>query len=1086
MIELVRYRSEQTGIILYQLLSRVIKRRSIIATMMGGTVILLLFMHLYLLDFSSALPLDLNKPYFHHEKKMNSWDTVKQERSWLDHLINSKANKEMFANVQFSNGAFYDIDHSIVGTGDYPQFNQYQRQPYVSNGYIGARIPKLGQGFTYDLLSMGGNEEELSNGWPLFNKRYSGAFLAGFFNLQQKAIGSNFPELSEKGYDSFISAIPQWTSLQVIANKEGKVFTLDPSLLSTSVGEITNYNQNLSLANGVVTTKFIWLDTFEIKYETIAHKSQINLGIVNLEIVNLDKTSEYEITILDVIDFNSAQRCQLSGLGHDSRGIYMTFQPSEVNYVDGAIYSSLQVDGGIIDKSSTNDTTIQHISYILKSSKSINVSKYVGIASTDLDPKSFKTRNDVLQYAKNVVNDNYNIQVQQLIKTHKEAWNDQSNALPSITFGGNSLLTMTARASIYHLAANTRPDAQGLTAAVGVGGLSSDSYAGMVFWDSDLWMMNGILPFMPSHARSFVNYRVHTHAQAIENVPGGFGGAAYPWTSGRFGNCTATGPCIDYEYHINMAVAQSAWHIYLSGAGDESYLENVVFPLVNDAATFFAEYLVKYNETLGKYTTHNLTDPDEYANHVDNGAYTNAGVSAVMRWALLIYSHLGREAPALFSKIAGNMYLATADSEDQITLEFSGMDSSVAVKQADVIMMTYPLENELLTVEQAYKNMEYYSLKQVSYGPAMTFPIFSIVASKLAKLGCASQSYLTKSVFPFLRGPFAQFSEQNDDNFVINGGTHPAFPFLTGHGGFIQAILQGITGLRYEHAVEDGKLIRILRVDPTAIPCLGGDFTLEGIKYHNHSLTLSIKDDTCTISNDGPVEASAPEFIRIKIGDRNSKKGSYVLRKDSKLVFDVYHTENAYKTSLSECQLASFTNITEGVLGDNTISINDGDNTTRWQAGSNLSTAKILVDLLEYKNVSTIFANWGDKPPKSWKISSFKNNFELKSTIDFLSHVDFGNELYKRYEFNNPEQIIYSQDEVFNTIVLEEVSISAPFNKEENSLVQVPRRHNTTEFIFAETELTRFLLVEATGIHDVEPTDNFLMGGAKFYELVVS
>ena len=206
-------------------------------------------------------------------------------------------------------------------------------------------------------------------------------------------------------------------------------------------------------------------------------------------------------------------------------------------------------------------------------------------------------------------------------------------------------------------------------------------------------------------------------------------------------------------------------------------MESVAYPIINDAASFLAEYVVHYNDTLGKYTTKNLTDPDEFANHVDNGAYTNTGIVLVMRWAQTAGSILGKQVPKIYHDIETAMFLPTAENTQNITLEYSGMNSSVGIKQADVIMMTYPLENELIDQDQAYINMEFYSMKQVGYGPAMTFPIFSIVASNLAFTGCASQSYLHKAIQPFLRGPFAQFAEQNNDDYLTNGGTHPAFPF---------------------------------------------------------------------------------------------------------------------------------------------------------------------------------------------------------------------------------------------------------------------------------------------------------------------
>ena len=105
----------------------------------------------------------------------------------LEQLVNSPENKQIFSQLKFSDQAFYDPHDNVVGTTEFPVFNQYQRQPYVANGYIGSRIPNLGQGFTYDQLtnSLTANDDDLLNGWPLFNKRYSGAFVAGFYDLQK-------------------------------------------------------------------------------------------------------------------------------------------------------------------------------------------------------------------------------------------------------------------------------------------------------------------------------------------------------------------------------------------------------------------------------------------------------------------------------------------------------------------------------------------------------------------------------------------------------------------------------------------------------------------------------------------------------------------------------------------------------------------------------------------------------------------------------------------------------------------------------------------------------------------------------------
>lgn len=88
----------------------------------------------------------------------------------------------------------------------------------------------------------------------------------------------------------------------------------------------------------------------------------------------------------------------------------------------------------------------------------------------------------------------------------------------------------------------------------------------------------------------------------------------------------------------------------------------------------------------------------------------------------------------------------------------------------------------------------------------MTYSIFSIDASTLSVAGCASYTYLLAASQPYSRAPFYQsvfvcltsslgffltwsafrFSEQTSDIYASNGGTNPAFTFLTGHGGFLQ------------------------------------------------------------------------------------------------------------------------------------------------------------------------------------------------------------------------------------------------------------------------------------------------------------
>lgn len=1000
-------------------------------------------------------------------------------RAELVKLQQSAANKQTFASLQHSSGAFYDLVNHVVGTVEFTPHHQYQRQPYVANGYLGSRIPNVGHGFTFDTLVPGASLEDLSNGWPVFNPRYAGAFVAGFFDSQEKTNGSNFPWLLQYGGESIISAVPQWTSL--VLSVDGH--QLDPQ---QSLWPISNYHQNLSLCNGVVSTRYTYLDTLDVQYDVLAHRAEPHLGVVTLTVTNSGAEST-AVNVSDILDFDSAQRCDLHSADIDNDGIYLLYKPVGVQDVYAATYSHLDVDaacplewtssagwkstqpGPWSAPGSGSGSASHSVQFTLAPGETVRVTKYVGVVTSDIDTARYTLFDTVLERAREVaLGRNYS----ETVESHNAAWASILNSSLDLVFPDDSLLTLASRASIFHLAANSRADAVGSTSAISVVGLSSDSYGGMVFWDTDLWIHGGMLPFTPEHARSVVNYRMFTRAQALDNIHSPlankpFKGAAYPWTSGRYGNCTSTGPCFDYEYHINTAVSMAAWQVYLSGAADDAYLESVVYPLVYDAAEFLASY-VDANATLGKFTTRNLTDPDEYANHVNNAAYTNAAISLTAKWAIAISQHLGHAVNQSVQDVVGNVYLPLSEDDPNIVLEYSGMSSDIEVKQADVVMLTFPLENELINLEQAQANLAYYSMKQLKRGPAMTFPIFSAVANTVLALGCAGASYLQKAVQPYLRGPFAQFSEQSFDSYDDNGGTHPAFPFMTAHGGLLQAVLHGILGFRYDFRVVDGKIERFLRVNPIYTPTLPQGVFFDGIRYMNQTLTLNLTLEGLVVSNNGPVE-NATE-IDIVIVDNS---GNYTIAAGEDVVIPLRHLDSLFPNSLTECGLSTFAGITEGAVGDVLDMMNDGDNSTYWQA-LNSSTAKILVDLKEPTKLTRGFINWGDRPALSLLVLVL-NSEEYTLVLEVLANVDFGNGLYHDYDYAStgaPKK----QADVFTQIYSGDIDALAVDHFEAEKVV-VPQQHNTTSFNVSQEEL-RFVLVEFDGVHDD------LNIGAKVYECV--
>lgn len=162
-----------------------------------------------------------------------------------------ESSKKLYELLSDFNTAYYDDENMILGSNLFSK-NTYSRQPYVANGYIGSRIPNIGFGYALDTLNFYTDAPgALNNGWPLRNHRFAGAFVSDFYCLQPKLNSTNFPELDDVGYSTVISSIPQWTNLQFSLVNDSKWF--NPQ--NVTLDDVTNYSQNLSMKDGIVTTE---------------------------------------------------------------------------------------------------------------------------------------------------------------------------------------------------------------------------------------------------------------------------------------------------------------------------------------------------------------------------------------------------------------------------------------------------------------------------------------------------------------------------------------------------------------------------------------------------------------------------------------------------------------------------------------------------------------------------------------------------------------------------------------------------------------------------------------------------------------
>jgi len=366
---------------------------------------------------------------------------------------------------------------------------------------------------------------------------------------------------------------------------------------------------------------------------------------------------------------------------------------------------------------------------------------------------------------------------ERLIKYHTEAWADLWKS--DIKIDGDPQAQQDVHSMLYHLYSFSRAGSAYSPSPMGLSGLG---YNGHVFWDADLWMYPGLLVLHPEIAKSFVEYRYQRLSAAKQNAfSHGYKGAMFPWESSDSGIeetpvWALSGP---FEHHITACVALAAWNYYCV-TQDKKWLQEKGWPILSATADFWASRVERNGP--GHYDIKNVVAADEWAENIDNDAFTNAAAKANLQYAAAAAKILGIQADPDWQLVAQNIPILKFP--DGVTKEFETYKGE-GIKQADVNLLAYPLKT-ITDPAQIKKDLEYYETRVPNEGtPAMTQGIFTLLYSRLGN-GEKAYHFFKDAYEPNLNPPFRVIAE-------TKGGTNPYF--ATGAGGIIQSLLMGFGGL---------------------------------------------------------------------------------------------------------------------------------------------------------------------------------------------------------------------------------------------------------------------------------------------------
>ncbi|MDF3287701.1 discoidin domain-containing protein [Streptomyces silvisoli] len=775
---------------------------------------------------------------------------------------------------------------------------------FVGNGYLGQRVPATGSGYFASAAK---------TGWPLYSSRYDGSFVSGLYAHNKQTTSDR----------QVIAALPTWTGMTV--GTGGETFSGN-----TSTGRISHYRQTLYLRCGLVRTSLTWTASdgraTDLVYDVFTDRADQHVAAVRLR---MTPHWSGQATVTDLIDGRGARMLSATATGarpggRTQRVGFRTDGTGTSGAVASTLSTSADVSRSQFTQTQKNLTGSQTIGFPVRGGQTYTLTKYVGVdtALTSHDPDGSAVAASQQAAARGWA---------ALFTAHSAAWDRLWRS--DIEVAGQPQLQSWVRSSEYGLLSSLRA---GSANSIAPTGLSSDNYAGLVFWDAETWMFPSLLAYHPDLARSVVDYRYRTLAGARANARQlGYQGVFYPWESGSQGNlqaeCQSWSPphCVT-QIHLQSDIALAVWQYY-QATGDTAWLRDRGWPVLNGIAQFWAGRATPDSD--GSYSIKNVAGPDEYSNGVTDGVFTNAGAATALRNATAAAKLLGHPAPAEWTRIADHLRIPY-DPGTHVFQQYAGYKGSL-IKQADAVMLMYPLGWPMSSTS-AQSTLDYYAARTDPDGPAMTDSIHAIDAAAIGEPGCSTYTYLMRSVEPFVRGPFDEFSEARGSKAGASDplAGAPAQDFLTGAGGFLQTFANGLGGLRWS---QEG-----VRLDPTLPPQLAKGVTLKGLHWQGRTFDVAIGAHATT--------------VRLTSGrpfDVESAQGRQVVSRSAPAVLKTRRPDLAATTDVARCAKATASSAQPGMYAEAAV---DGNTTTAWVPDGTQGT--LTVDLGGPVRIASISPRW--------------------------------------------------------------------------------------------------------------------------------
>jgi trehalose/maltose hydrolase-like predicted phosphorylase len=696
-----------------------------------------------------------------------------------------------------------------------------------------------------------------------FTQYYPTYLANGYWSVESSLLGTaptvaHMAGVMDYGTDdvSRPAAIPNWNEIDYF---DGAAW-----LNGSTVGPQTHthYRQTLDMHDGVLRTRYRWIDgerATEVSVTSFISEDSLHLGVVSLELIprfsgrvrlRFPLQSPPLPNRLPLARMNAEQFGALSQATHQddlASGGHRDaiWYPGHVDVTDAG--GDTGTDTLFIAGAAVGGRTIALGAAIALPENLQIVHKTVQTAAgaTGLDMEISVLRNhhyrftkfvaasasgwgggaaDDLSAAKNARQRG----LSSLESGHVKAWHELWRS--DILVGGGGELQRTIHSDLFYLLENSTADTAWPVGACGF----SSHYFGHVFWDNDLWVFPSLLLLHPERAKSLIQFRQRTLPEAQRRAAAhGYSGAMYPWEADPWSGEDVT-PAFavqnaDREIHVNGAVALAQWQYYLA-THDRAWLVDRAFPVIRAVADFWTSRAT-LNSAKHRFEILGVTSPEEDYTDVDNEIYTNQVAHQSLEAAIGAAQIAGTAPNPKWRETADALYLPSS-GEAGAYFDFDPTtphDKATSWMATSVPMLSIPalnFEAGAGTLNGLFRHSVDAIGPVRSRANQMILLMLAIQAANVGKSDYFSDFIggSERDGDPFLKPPFNVRSEtpQNDSTYL-----------LASSGGFVQAFVFGLTGLRIE---EDGLVAKFEPTLPRSLSYL----RLVNLKFRGKAVDVDI------------------------------------------------------------------------------------------------------------------------------------------------------------------------------------------------------------------------------------------------------